>query len=143
MTDKRKKKSIHNTTTTTDSIPELTSPKLKKLEAEKVKLLQEKANKLGTLSEAEKKEKARLRKIYNQKLARQKQNERKLDTRRKILIGSTLMTEAETKPELYATINRLLDRYLIRDDDRKLFPEIPAQHRQTKADAKEQEKATA
>ncbi|MGP0590994.1 mobilization protein [Nitrospira sp. T9] len=67
---------------------------------------------------------------------REKQQERKLDTRRKILVGSTLMTEAEKKPELYDTITRLLDRYLTREDDRKLFPQISAQHRKDKAEEK-------
>ncbi|MCA9470251.1 MAG: hypothetical protein KC643_33045 [Nitrospira sp.] len=72
---------------------------------------------------------------------REKQTERKLDTRRKILVGSTLMTEAETNPELDATITQLLNRYLKREDDRKLFPQIPPVHRKDKEDRKE--KATA
>ena len=105
MPEKLSKTFTHSPTTTTDS--KSTSPRLQKLLQQ-----QQKINKQITLAKN-----------------REKQTERKLDTRRKILVGSTLMTEAENKPELYDKINKLLDRYLTREDDRKLFPDIPAQHR--------------
>jgi len=66
--------------------------------------------------------------------AREKGQERKKDTRRKILIGATLRTEAETDTALYDKINHLLDRYLTRPDDRKLFSDIPPEHRKEKSE---------
>jgi len=68
--------------------------------------------------------------------SREKENERKKDTRRKILIGATLMTEAETDTALYDKIKHLLDRYLRKELDRSLFPDIPAQHRGEKEEKK-------
>ena len=118
MTDKPSIKSIHKATTTHDS-PKKPLTRLEKLEQQRAKI----AKQIALTKN------------------REKQQERKLDTRRKILIGATLMTEAENKPELYDTITRLLDRYLTREDDRKLFPDIPPQHRKEKAETKE--KATA
>ncbi|MCA9052143.1 MAG: mobilization protein [Planctomycetaceae bacterium] len=118
MTEKPSIKSIHKATTTHDS-KQKTLTRLEKLEQQRAKI----AKQIALTKN------------------REKQQERKLDTRRKILIGATLMTEAENKPELYDTITRLLDRYLTREDDRKLFPDIPPQHRKEKAETKE--KATA
>ena len=56
-----------------------------------------------------------------------KDQERKDDTRRKILVGALLMTEAENDPALKARIEQLLKDNLKRDDDRALFniPLIP------------------
>ena len=118
MTDKPSIKSIHKATTTDDSQSKPLT-RLEKLEQQRAKI----AKQIALAKN------------------RDKQTERKLDTRRKILVGSTLMTEAETNPELDATITQLLNRYLKREDDRKLFPQIPPVHRKDKEDRKE--KATA
>ncbi len=47
--------------------------------------------------------------------------DRRKDTRRKILVGAILMTEAEKNSELQGTINTLLRAKLTRNDDRALF----------------------
>lgn len=56
-----------------------------------------------------------------------KDKERKDDTRRKILVGALIMTEAENDPALKSRIEQLLKDNLTRDDDRALFniPLIP------------------
>ena len=118
MTEKNTIKSIHKASITDDSKSKPLT-RLEKLEQQRAKI----AKQIALAKN------------------RDKQTERKLDTRRKILVGSTLMTEAEHKPELYDKINKLLDRYLTREDDRKLFPDIPPQHRKEKAEDKQ--KATA
>jgi len=107
------------------------------------KLPKKQSTTTDSISRVEKLEQQKARVLKQLALAknREKEKERRKDTRRKILIGAILMTEAETKPELYDQINRLLDRYLTREDDRKLFPQIPAQHRKEKAEDKQ--KATA
>ena len=118
MTEKNTIKSIHKASTTDDSKSKPLT-RLEKLEQQRAKI----AKQIALAKN------------------RDKQTERKLDTRRKILVGSTLMTEAESKPELYDQITRLLDRYLTREDDRRLFPDIPPQHRKEKTEDKQ--KATA
>lgn len=47
--------------------------------------------------------------------------ERKKDTRRKILVGATMLTEAEKDPSLKERIQYRLNATLQRDDDRALF----------------------
>lgn len=52
--------------------------------------------------------------------SRTKQAHRKQDTRRKILVGSYYLDQAQKENKL-ADINKLMDDYLTRDSDRKLF----------------------
>ena len=59
---------------------------------------------------------ARIQKIENSR----KSNGRKLDTRKKILIGSYYLDKAK-KENSYDAIVQIMDSYLTRDSDRKLF----------------------
>ena len=52
--------------------------------------------------------------------ARGKTQERKIDTRRKILIGSYYLDQAKQKNQ-WEEIKQLMDAYLTRPSDRKLF----------------------
>lgn len=52
--------------------------------------------------------------------ARTKQAERKQDTRRKILVGSYYLEQAQADNKL-DQLKKLMDDYLRRDSDRKLF----------------------
>lgn len=52
--------------------------------------------------------------------ARVKVKERKEDTRRKILVGSYYLDNAK-KNDSMDEIKKLMDKYLVRDSDRKLF----------------------
>ena len=47
---------------------------------------------------------------------RERQKERKADTRRKILAGAAVLNEAEQRPDKAALL-KLLDRFLTRPDD--------------------------
>ncbi len=53
--------------------------------------------------------------------ARQKQQQRKDDTRRKILIGGAVLKEAQADPEFQQALQAILDKHITRDHDRKLF----------------------
>jgi hypothetical protein len=55
--------------------------------------------------------------------ARAKQSERKQDTRRKILVGSYHLDKAIKENKL-ADLKQLMDGYLTRENDRKLFDSI-------------------
>ena len=59
---------------------------------------------------------ARIQKIESSK----KSKERKLDTRRKILIGSYYLDKA-SKENTYNQILEIMNSYLTRDSDRQLF----------------------
>ena len=59
---------------------------------------------------------ARIQKIESSK----KSKERKLDTRRKILIGSYYLDKA-FKENTYNQVLEIMNSYLTRDSDRKLF----------------------
>ena len=82
---------------------------------------------LETLEQQEKKAleklqaiKARKQAIVNREKAKQKEQERKDDTRRKILLGSYLLKKMENeanKEKILAELNE----YLTEDRDRKLF----------------------
>ena len=52
--------------------------------------------------------------------AREKTNERKTDTRIKILIGSYYLDQAKENNQL-GEIKKLMEKYLTRPSDRKLF----------------------
>lgn len=77
------------------------------------KLLQSKLDKLKQKKQALD---ARIQKIE----ASHKARERKNDTRRKILIGSYYLDKAN-KENTFSEIKKLMDKYLTRDSDRKLF----------------------
>jgi hypothetical protein len=59
--------------------------------------------------------------------AREKQAERKRDTRRKIVAGGIVLTHAEMHPEFADQLNGLLERFVTRDADRELFGLPPKQ----------------
>ena len=73
-------------------------------------------NRLQKLKDKKAKLEARIQGIE----AREKVKERKQDTRRKILIGSYYLDQAN-KNDSMDEIKKLMDKYLVRDSDRKLF----------------------
>jgi len=58
-----------------------------------------------------------------QKEARLKSSERKKDTRKKIMVGSYYLYQANEKDKI-ESLKSIMDKYLTRDSDRKLF-ELP------------------
>jgi hypothetical protein len=56
--------------------------------------------------------------------ARAKQTQKKQDDRRKILLGSLLMSDLPQRPELRAYLAERLPAFLARPEDKKLFPEF-------------------
>lgn len=46
---------------------------------------------------------------------------RKDDTRRKVLTGTAVLSEAESRPDFKTFLTKLLDRFLSKPDDRTLF----------------------
>lgn len=78
---------------------------------EKIKALQEKL----------KQEKAKKQKMEARKKSAETKVVRATDTRKKILLGSYLMSEMEKNHESTAKVMTGLDAYLKRDDDRSLF----------------------
>ena len=64
---------------------------------------------------------ARLRTEKNRLIARAGHEERKLDTRRKILAGAILLAKVEAGDFDSRTFRRWLEKALVREDDRKLF----------------------
>ena len=59
--------------------------------------------------------------------------ERAQDTRRKIIIGALVMADAERSEERQAYLDRLLNKGVIRDIDRKLFDLPPKPKPQDKS----------
>jgi hypothetical protein len=66
--------------------------------------------------------------------SREAAEERKRDTRRKVLVGSMELERAAKYPDAKERLTRALEKYLVRDDDRALFnlaplpkPDLPAQ----------------
>lgn len=59
--------------------------------------------------------------------ALQKQRDRKLDTRRKIIAGALALEHMRYDPEFGAQFRELLDEYVTREEERKLFglPPLP------------------
>ena len=53
--------------------------------------------------------------------ARERLRERKDDTRRKIIAGALALEHAEIDPGFQATLLKLLNRYVVRSQDRALF----------------------
>lgn len=78
------------------------------------------------------------REILNARIRQQQNREndkkRKADTRRKILAGAAVLDEASKHPAYGKELYSLLDRFLVRKDDRALFdlPPLPG-----KEDAKQ------
>lgn len=57
--------------------------------------------------------------------ARQKAQDRKTETRRKVLAGAAVLYRAETDKAYNAELLKLLDNFLTRDDERALFDLSP------------------
>ncbi|HLI87728.1 MAG TPA: mobilization protein [Ktedonobacteraceae bacterium] len=80
------------------------------------------SDKLARLREKRKVIAEQIRREEN-RLSRQ---ERKKDTRRKILVGAAILHKAENEPEYKKWLIHLLDGFLEREDDRALFGLPPA-----------------
>jgi len=80
------------------------------------------ADRLKTLREKREQLDAQLRALE----ARNKQAERKADTRRKVIAGALALEHYEKNPEseFHRILFRLLDEYVMRPHDRALFPEL-------------------
>jgi biopolymer transport protein ExbB/TolQ len=65
--------------------------------------------------------KARKQAIENRQKAKAKEQERKAETRRKILVGAEVLKRARNHPDQYARVLAMMDETLTREDDRKLF----------------------
>lgn len=78
------------------------------------KRIQEQTEKLNQL-------RAQKQKAQNRLRAKEREQKRKDDTRRKILIGACMMKLAEDNPEANDRMLRQLDRFLTEERDRKLF----------------------
>ena len=80
------------------------------------------ADRLYTLRQKREQLDAQLRALE----ARNKQAERKADTRRKVIAGALALEHYEKNPnsEFRRIIFRLLDEYVLRPHDRALFPEL-------------------
>jgi len=76
---------------------------------------------IETLQEKLKQLKTRQQAIENRKKAIASKRERKADTRRKILIGATVLARIDRKELGQAELKTWLDKHLTRDDDRALF----------------------
>ncbi len=80
------------------------------------------ADRLNTLRQKREQLDAQLRALE----ARNKQAERKADTRRKVIAGALALEHYEKNPdsEFHRIIFRLLDEYVVRPHDHALFPEL-------------------
>ena len=65
--------------------------------------------------------KARKQAIENRQKVKVKEQERKAETRRKILVGAEVLKRARNHPDQYARVLAMMDETLTREDDRKLF----------------------
>jgi len=52
---------------------------------------------------------------------KEKERSKKLDTRRKILIGALMLQEMKDKPDTEKTVINKLDKFLTKERDRQLF----------------------
>ena len=96
-----------------------TPPKTKE---EKIKLLQEQlADRERKAAEYSAKLQARIKLIT----ARGSSDDRKNDTRRKILLGAMLQNRIEKRKIAQANIDKWMSQFLTRDEDRKLFDLAP------------------
>lgn len=74
-------------------------------------------DKIATLQQR----KAALDAKLKREMAKLRADERKADTRRKILAGALALQHAEISPEFGNTLHALLREHLTRDDERRLF----------------------
>lgn len=84
--------------------------------------------KLEQIEERLEREKKKVQQLQAQKrqlLNRKKKEERKLDTRRKILVGAVLLKLASSEPKLDEYIKDALDKNLETEADRALFGFAP------------------
>jgi large subunit ribosomal protein L7/L12 len=65
--------------------------------------------------------KARLQKVEAQRKAKEAKRRRSDDTRRKVLAGAFLLQLMDQDDNKRATFHAMLDQFLSRPDDRKLF----------------------
>lgn len=70
-------------------------------------------------------QKAALEAKIRRELGREKSQNRRHDTRKKILAGAAILDEAESDPAVRSQLTRLLARFLTRAEDRALF-QLPA-----------------
>jgi hypothetical protein len=86
-------------------------------------------DKLAKLLEQRKAIDAQIRLEQNRENAKKKKD----DTRRKILTGAAVLDEAGKHPKFKADIDKLLGRFLKRNDERALFglPPLPVQAAET------------
>lgn len=63
--------------------------------------------------------------------AKQRTDERKRDTRRKILVGAVVLNQAETNDSARTKLWKLLDKALEKDRDRELFGLQPQEEGRT------------
>lgn len=77
--------------------------------------------KIKALEEKLKQEKAKKRRMEAAKKAAENQALRKLETRKKILLGAMVISRMEKSPEFKAQWMSAINRELTRSDDRQLF----------------------
>ena len=77
----------------------------------------QKGNRLATLREQRDQLEAKIKKLQGQARAQ----ERKQDTRRKILLGSYMLAEAGRQGRDLLALGKMLDSHLKRPSDRRLF----------------------
>ena len=78
---------------------------------EQIKKQQEKLNQL----------KIRKHAIESRLKATESKKNRADDTRRKVLIGAAVLAQIENNPEAQERTKQMMDKFLTRDNDRKLF----------------------
>jgi vacuolar-type H+-ATPase subunit I/STV1 len=78
---------------------------------EQIKKQQEKLNQL----------KARKQAIESRLKATESKKNRADDTRRKVLIGAAVLAQIENNPEAQERTKQMMDKFLTRENDRKLF----------------------
>lgn len=82
---------------------------------------------IASLEAKLKEEKAKKQKLEARKKAAESKAKRAEDTRRKILVGSIVLSKVEHRTWPDDKFRAMLDENLERDDDRKLF-DLPARH---------------
>jgi uncharacterized protein YcbX len=65
--------------------------------------------------------KARKQAIESRLKATESKKNRAEDTRRKVLIGAAVLAQIENNPEAQERTKQMMDKFLTRDNDRKLF----------------------
>jgi restriction endonuclease S subunit len=65
--------------------------------------------------------KARKQAIESRLKATESKKNRANDTRKKVLIGAAVLAQIENNPEAQERTKQMMDKFLTRDNDRKLF----------------------